>query len=113
MEKIFETFKEKLERLDEGKVSKHFKTHYEVVIALINYMETEEGISIDEPFKTKDGFIYYDYEDNETEVIVKGKKADIVGGAKNVTIDQFADFITGGEPEILLDSVNNSVNEDI
>lgn len=54
--------------------------------------------------KTKKGFTYLDYEGDEIEVIVKGNKASIVDGDQNMSMDDFADMITGGDVEVLYEA---------
>jgi vacuolar-type H+-ATPase subunit H len=55
---------------------------------------------------TSNGFTYLDVDDEKIEVIVKGNKASIVGGEQNMSMDDFIDLVSGGDPESLYEQID-------
>ena len=51
--------------------------------------------------KTTNGFTYTDIDGNIVNVIVKGKKASIVGGKQNMSLNDFAYLISNGDVKSL------------
>lgn len=89
-----------LESLTEAKKWKEFIDIAYAVDGLGYYGLDIEG--------NKNKFSYDDIDGNRIEVTVKGGKASIKDGQQNMSIEDFLNLMTGGDPEILESVVNEN-----
>jgi len=78
-----------------------FKSFMDVAKAAEKAYEAEPDSGEMEITKTPYGFSYVDLEGDEIKVFVKGDKASIKGGEQNMSIEDFANLISGDDIESL------------
>lgn len=86
-------------QVDEAKKFKDF-------IDVVRAAEIVYGNGDMEIKSTSNGFTYLDVDDRKIEVIINGNKASIVGGEQNMTMDDFIDIVSGGDPETLYEQID-------